>query len=243
MTQNPIIPPWLESSIAVSPTLENFGDLPQWDAALTTICRSPTNLTDRGPAASTLAARSDRLAILSRFEAICGLKESWFEPPMLNADHFYNIETCIWKLSRTLPLETTAVGQDGARVDVPTDAEIMRIKSALVILRNSMRDYLDLAIFSSGIGSLKSMEALKDLDRICPIDSEGTVSMQLAMLLSSPRPFDLSVASLEACRSVAPEWRIWDRTVIALRKLAIDVFDASCQGFTPRPYDPEWNHD
>ncbi|MDR1079684.1 MAG: hypothetical protein LBQ79_01630 [Deltaproteobacteria bacterium] len=214
--------------------------IPEWDAALTAICRSQTSLADGGPAVAALGGMKWS-EILTKFESVSCYRESLFKSPMLNAEQFGQFETCIRHLSRSMPLETVVAEYDGGRLEVPTDAEILRLKSALVLLRNGMRDYLDLAIFSSRLGSLESAEALKDLDRIYPLSNGESVLNQMLNQLSSLRPFDFSEESLQSCENLPPEWRIWDRTVAVLRKLAIDMFDASCQGFVPRPYDPDLN--
>jgi hypothetical protein len=241
MTQDEIVFLKYNSDLRVSIIPENLETIPFWDAALTQICRSQAAMPEGLPAAFLLADRPDREAVLASFESAGGYKDSFYKSPMLNIEYFYKIQTCIRKLSRTKPLETSLVDCGGLFADVPTNTEILRLKSALIVTRNFMRDYLDLAIFSSRLGSLESAEALKDLDTVYPLPNNGSVLVQLAKQISNPRPFDLSAAVVESCESLAPEWRKWDMTVTVLRKLSIDLFDASCRGFTPRPYDPELN--
>jgi hypothetical protein len=214
--------------------------IPEWEAALTAICRSQTSLAEGGPALAAPAGMNCG-EMLRKFESVSCYRESLFKSPMLNIEQFHAFETCIRHLSRTMPLETTVVEHGGLRIVVPTDAEILRLKSALILLRNGMKDYLDLAIFSSRLGSMESAEYLKDLDSIYPLSNGESVLDQMLNQLSSLRPFDFSGESLQSCENLAPEWRIWDKAVAVLRKLAIDMFDASCQGFVPRPCDPEIN--
>jgi hypothetical protein len=213
-------------------------EIPEWDSVLSAICRSQSVIGDGVHVAASLGAHPDRDLIMSKFDAIIGCKPSLFISPMRNVVNFRNIETCIKELKRTVPLETVAVEQDGRQVFVPTNREILIIKSSLILLRNATMDYVDLAIFSSRIGALKSAEALKDLDKIYPLSNEMSVLQQMLKQIGSPFPYDFADITLGSCESLAPKWCIWDRTVAVLQRLAAYMFDAACQGFTPRPYEP-----
>jgi hypothetical protein len=181
----------------------------------------------------------NREGIIDQFQTVSGCKGPWPDDWKSNRINLYRIQVCTRQLSRTAPMETADVEFDGSTAAVPTDAEILRIKCGLIFMRNQTRDYLDMAIFTSRLGSSVSAETLKDFDRQFSTDERRLMLVQLIDMLSTPLPYDFSDAYPKEAESLAPEWQKWDRTLSVLLKLAIDVFDASCRGFIPRPYEPE----
>jgi hypothetical protein len=215
--------------------------MPAWDTALTTICRSELPAGD-GPLASILADYSDREDILKNFEIVTGCRGKWPSDMRDNSVNLYGIYVCTFQLSRFVPLETVTVRRNGLISIVPADSEILRIKSSLIVTRNSARDYVDLAFLSSRLGSSASAETLKDFDRMLDRQNEQRLMIvQLIDMLCTPLPYDLSSFGPETAADLPPEWRTWDKTAEVLMKLSFDIFDASCQGFEPRPYVPEDN--
>ena len=62
------------------------------------------------------------------------------------------IETGVRQMLRRRPLETTTVDIRGKPLEVPTAAEVLRIKAWLAVSRNQVRDYLDIAALADTIG-------------------------------------------------------------------------------------------
>jgi hypothetical protein len=212
--------------------------MPAWDAALSAICGSRAHFVGGGSPSASLAEYPDSQEIVRQLEIISGSRGPWPEVRNSNSVNLYMIEVTVFQLSRILPLETISFERDGLSTIVPSDAEILRIKCGLALLRNSTRDYVDLAALSTRLGASMAATALKDFDRFYSLREERFLLVQLLDMISTPLPYDLATARLETNEEFGPEWRVWERTTAVLQKLSIDIFDASCQGFQPRPYDP-----
>ncbi|MDR1165420.1 MAG: hypothetical protein LBO66_06030 [Deltaproteobacteria bacterium] len=224
-----------------SPLGDSSKPMPAWDVALTAICGSRADFAGDGSSSAMLAEYPDSQEIFHQLELISGVNGPWPEDRRSTKINLYMIQVCTSQLSRIKPLETISFDRDGLLTTVPSDAEILRIKCGLVLLRNSTRDYVDLAALSIRLGFSTAAMALKDFDRFYSLNEERLLLVQLLDMLSTPLPYDLAIARLESNEDLAPEWRDWGRITTVLRKLSVDIFDASCQGFQPRPYDPEEN--
>ena len=62
------------------------------------------------------------------------------------------IETGVRQLIRSEPLETTTIPFRDGVITLPTEAEILRIKGALILRRNAVRDYLDFVALADHLG-------------------------------------------------------------------------------------------
>jgi hypothetical protein len=211
--------------------------LSEWDLTLTKICRSKLTLTDRIPASAQIVLLNNWKEIILDLQTVSGCNGPWPENRWFFKRNLYFIETCTTQMSRSVQLEMTVIQHNGKQMSVPSDAEIFRIKTGLVLTRNSVRDYVDLAVFSAYLGTSRSVEILKDFDRIYLVESERRLMVQLLEMLSSPVPYDLSVTNFDTYEDLTQEWRVWNRTVDTLRNLSHRIFDASCQGFSPRLYE------
>ena len=98
------------------------------------------------------------------------------------------IETGVRQMIREQPLETPEVT---IRLVVPTEEELLRIKSVLILKRNTTREYLDFAALAERIGSARVMEAFTPLDQLYPQNSGESALQQLQVQLSNPMPYDL----------------------------------------------------
>jgi hypothetical protein len=68
---------------------------------------------------------------------------------------------------RSAPLETTTLRlADGKTLNVPTVAEMLRIKAYLVVERNATRDYLDVAALSDHLEGRASVAALARMNEL-----------------------------------------------------------------------------
>ena len=94
-------------------------------------------------------------------------------------------------VARRSPVETTNVQlPSGDRLQIPTGAETLRLKSYLVLCRNGHADYAELAALTESIGLENAAMVLADIDRYY---SSGRpqrrwIATQLVRRLADPKP-------------------------------------------------------
>ena len=96
-------------------------------------------------------------------------------------------------LERISPMETTNVLlPTGDRLQIPTGAETLRLKSFLIMERNGARDYSDFADLVASMDTHTAAEVLTGMDRYyCGQPArEHWVATQLVRRLADPRPSD-----------------------------------------------------
>ncbi len=96
-------------------------------------------------------------------------------------------------MRRSSPLETTNVLlPTGDRLQIPTGAETLRLKSFLIIQRNTTRDFTDFAELVDSMGIQTAAEVLSGMDRYysCQPARRHWVATQLVRRLAEPRPSD-----------------------------------------------------
>jgi RND superfamily putative drug exporter len=96
-------------------------------------------------------------------------------------------------LERISPMETTNVLlPTGDRLQIPTGAETLRLKSFLIMERNGARDYSDFADLVASMDTHTAAEVLTSMDRYyCGQPArEHWVATQLVRRLADPRPSD-----------------------------------------------------
>jgi hypothetical protein len=134
------------------------------------------------------------------------------------------IETGIRQLIRQRPLEFQQVSlPNGAMLRVPTAAETLRIKAFLIVKRNQVRDFLDVAALADRYGEGPSAFELVQLDQYYaePAGPSDAVASQLISQLGDPQPKDRSLTlRLDAYRDLAPRWRDWTTVVEVCREVA-----------------------
>ncbi len=137
------------------------------------------------------------------------------------------IETGIRQLRRRVPLETeVAVLPGGERVVVPTLAETLRVKGYLIVKRNQVRDYLDVAAISDSVGPRTSADVLARIDDHYEdlVHDEGPVATQLAVQLADPRPKDrATIRQLPRYKGLARRWHDWAATRAILAAVADEM--------------------
>ncbi|MEJ5913648.1 hypothetical protein [Pseudokineococcus sp. 1T1Z-3] len=106
---------------------------------------------------------------------------------------------------------------------MPTAAETLRIKAYLVVQRNQVRDYLDVAVLSARYGTRAGARALLDIDdyyRDRSGDDDGVLTA-LVTRLSAPAPRDVRVTrELATYRNLDARWQDWSAVVTACTDLA-----------------------
>lgn len=135
------------------------------------------------------------------------------------------IEAGVRQLIRLRPLEVQRVAlPSGATVVVPTLDEIIRIKGYLIVKRNQMRDFLDVAALSGRFGTEQSAHVLAQIDDYYTDEKHADdhpVRSQLARQLADPQPRDRShVADLARYKGLEPRWHRWDDVIAECRRLA-----------------------
>ncbi|RPJ79974.1 MAG: hypothetical protein EHM18_19235, partial [Acidobacteria bacterium] len=140
--------------------------LPEWEQVLSSAARLQQILphavlvggtasghrisTDADHVLTDLRERFD--AVLAQLESVAGWKTARINRPVQILGSLDGIETGVRQLIRDEPLETTQVECFGHHVTVPTEAEILRIKAVLILMRNATRDYLDFAAHADHMG-------------------------------------------------------------------------------------------
>ncbi len=139
-----------------------------------------------------------------------------------------DIEAGVRQLIRAKPLETQSVTlPSGRHVVAPTPDEIIRIKAFLIVRRNQVRDFLDVAALSDRYGVEHTSAVLSKFDDWYADQSKdgSPVSTQVARQLADPRPADAGHVNLRTYKALAPRWQKWEtvesqvRSVAALMKL------------------------
>lgn len=201
------------------------GNLPEWERLLSAQqifhSRFPESVLVGGTAAVLHAGHrisldadyvfpdlKERFAqILKKVEEEAAWKTKRVEPPVLILGHFQGVRTGIRQLVRSKPLETTVIR--GLRV--PTAEEILRIKAYLIVRRNTTRDFIDFIALLDHLGMERGLQALETLDLLYPQRDEAiSVSQQLSVQLSDPKPWDLSQTDLGHYRSLTGPYTDWE---------------------------------
>jgi hypothetical protein len=170
-----------------------------------------------------LRARFDR--VLADLESVAGWKTARVKRPVQILGSLDGIETGVRQLIRAEPLETTTLEYRGQKLTVPTEAEILRIKSALILKRNATRDYLDFVALADHLGDERTAQALQSLDRLYPQASGESAVQQLQIQLANPMPFDLDATNLPDYKNLAPKWHDWERVKAVCAHCATVVFE------------------
>lgn len=136
-----------------------------------------------------------------------------------------DIEAGVRQLIRRVPLEVTDMPlPSGASVRVPTVDETLRIKAFLIIRRNQVRDYLDVAALADRYGIDHCARVLADMDEFYA-DQHGEgdgVASQVARQLAEPSPADSQTLNeLARYKGLDPRWHDWAEVVGVCRRLAL----------------------
>src|ERR1017187_7494597 len=92
-------------------------------------------------------------AVLEAIEATEGWVTNRVAPGKIILGELGDIESGVRQLIRSRPLEVTEVElPSGQKLRVPTPEEILRIKGYLIVRRNQVRDYLDVATLADRYG-------------------------------------------------------------------------------------------
>lgn len=225
---------------------KNTAPLPEWELVLSSAARLQRILPDAvlvGGTASAIHAahRFSRDAdhvltdlrhrfdeVLAELESVAGWKTARVQRPVQILGSLDGIETGVRQLIRDEPLETAVVEYHGARITVPTEGEILRIKGVLILKRNATRDYLDFVALAEHMGSESVANALQSFDRLYQQDSGESPLQQLQVQLANALPYDLEETELSEYKSLDPRWHDWQSVKAACSRLATVIFDRVC---------------
>jgi hypothetical protein len=167
--------------------------------------------------------------VLAQLEAVAGWQTARAQRPVVIKGRLDGIMTTVRNQRRVAPLETREITTRGILLRVPTPAEILRIKSWLIVDRNATRDFLDVAAISDKIGLEASARALASLDRLYPQgEDNGAVRQQLMRQLSHPLPFDLDEVKprLNEYKGIEARWRTWAAVEKQCLSLGVELAEA-----------------
>ena len=166
--------------------------------------------------------------VLAQLESVSGWKTARVQRPVQILGSLDGIETGVRQLIRDEPLETTVVNYHGARITVPTEGEILRIKGVLILKRNATRDYLDFVALADHMGDERVAHALQSFDRLYQQGSGESPLQQLQVQLANALPYDLEETELSEYKNLDPRWHDWQVVKAACSRLATAIFDRVC---------------
>ncbi len=225
---------------------KNTAPLPDWELVLSSAARLQCILPDAvlvGGTASAIHAehRFSRDAdhvltdlrhrfdeVLTELESVAGWKTARVQRPVQILGNLDGIETGVRQLIRDEPLETVVVDYHGARITVPTEGEILRIKGVLILKRNATRDYLDFVALADHMGDESAVLALHTFDRLYQQNNGESSLQQLQVQLANALPYDLEETELSEYKSLDPRWHDWRVVKAACSHLATVIFDRVC---------------
>lgn len=134
------------------------------------------------------------------------------------------VEYGIRQLIRKRPLEANRVQlRNGSFLVAPTIEEALRIKAYLVVKRNQVRDYLDVAALADRMGIEPAAKVLGSIDEYYSDENQdpGAVATQVAQMLFDPQPRDSkTIERLSEYKGLAAPWRDWKSVKDVLRSVA-----------------------
>jgi hypothetical protein len=186
-----------------------------------------------------LADLADRYAVvLDAVEATDGWATSVraSRPPMTIMGQLGGVEAGLRQLRRTVPLQTQILTlPGGSQVTIPTIEETLRVKAYLVVQRNQVRDFLDLAALSDRLGLDAAANVLRHIDEFYA-DRSGdaeSVGSALVMRLAKPDPKDVRVIEqLPHYKRLSPRWQDWGETTRVCADLAQHMLSVTDGGET-----------
>jgi hypothetical protein len=167
-------------------------------------------------------------AVLDAIEATDGWVTNRVTPGKIILGELGDIESGVRQLIRKRPLEVTEVTLPSGHVlRVPTPDETLRIKGFLIVRRNQVRDYLDVAALSDRYGISHSADVLGHIDDYYS-DQRGSepegVATQLARQLADPRPADArTLQQLGQYKDLDPRWTDWKNVTNVCRSVAVEM--------------------
>jgi hypothetical protein len=178
--------------------------------------------------------------LVDRYEAVLNAVEAtegWAtsvrasKPPFTIMGSLDGVEAGLRQMRRTLPLETVEVTVGaGAVVVAPTEAETLRVKAFLVVQRNVVRDFIDVAALVDHMGADAAATVLSGIDAYYADRSNEPLSVltSLVIALADPSPLDTDVISeLPRYKGLDLRWHSWSDVVRTCQDLALRLSGAA----------------
>lgn len=151
-------------------------------------------------------------------------------PPLTIMGSLDGVEAGLRQMRRLRPLETAAIEiAPGSTVTLPTLGEMLRVKAYLIVQRNYVRDYLDVAALSETLGVDESITVLRGIDDYYADRSgdHGSVLTSLVAALADARPRDTDVIKeLPRYKGLDPRWHEWTAVQGQCAELALGLAGA-----------------
>lgn len=162
--------------------------------------------------------------VLEAIEATEGWVTNRIIPGKIILGALGDIEAGVRQMIRKRPLETERIDlPESGSVRVPTWDETLRIKAYLIVRRNQVRDYLDVAALADTGGLDRAAAVLAGIDAYYADQAQSPdgVASQLVRQLADPRPADAAVTGeLDEYKNLDRRWHDWNVTVEVCRELA-----------------------
>jgi len=161
---------------------------------------------------------------IAALESIVGWRTKRRVKGKLVLGQINSIDAGLRNQRRSAPLETVTLELPGRRrLKLPTVAEMLRIKTYLVVDRNATRDYLDVAALSHHLGLSKSAHALDRMNELyAEFAGEGGDMLSTVLIkLSNPDPYDLTDVDLSEYKGIVAPWNDWRAVAAQCRSLAV----------------------
>lgn len=165
---------------------------------------------------------------IAALETIVGWRTKRRVKGRLVLGEIHGIDAGLRNLMRSAPLETTTIHLPGGRtLKLPTVQEMLRIKAFLLVQRNAVRDYLDVAALSHHLGLRASARALNTMNQLYAefAGEGGDMLSSVIVKLSNPDPYDLTEVDLTEYKGIAAPWSDWRAVKTQCRGLAVAVLE------------------
>ena len=165
---------------------------------------------------------------IAALETIVGWRTKRRVKGRLALGEIHGIDAGLRNQMRSAPLETTTVHLPGDRtLKLPTVEEMLRIKAFLLVQRNAVRDYLDVAALSHHLGLHTSARALDTMNQLYAqfAGEGGDMLGSVIIKLANPDPYDLTEVDLTEYKGIAAPWSDWRAVKTQCRKVAVALLD------------------
>jgi hypothetical protein len=167
-------------------------------------------------------------AALVELESIAGWHTNRLVPGKLILGEKDGIAAGLRNQRRAAPLETSNIEvASGQTIKIPTIAEMLRIKSFLVVDRNATRDYLDVAALSHHLGKKRSAAALDSMNELYGdfAGEGGDMLTSVVTKLAAPDPYDLTDVDLTEYKGIIEPWDDWPAVENQCRDIAEAILE------------------
>jgi len=165
---------------------------------------------------------------IAALESIVGWRTKRRVRGSLVLGEIHGIDAGLRNQVRSAPLETTTIHLSGSRIlKLPTVEEMLRIKAFLLVQRNAVRDYLDVAALSHHLGLRASARALDTMNQLYAefAGEGGDMLSSVIVKLSNPDPYDLTEVDLTEYKGIAAPWTDWRTVKAQCRGLAVALLE------------------